>query len=239
MLKLSNIEKHYRDTTALAGVDLAISRGEVVGLFGANGAGKTTLLKAALRLTGLNAGAVTLDDTPLTETAFEKLSFITEQGSFFPNMAAGAHGEFYSAILPRFNTGRFERLLDFFEVDTTKKARNLSRGQRAKLEIVIGMSRGADFILMDEPFLGKDLFTRRDFLKLMIAMLEPHECVLIATHQLEEIEMFITRAIVLKHGKIVADAQMDDVFAECGNLAGFIQKAIGYDESRVMRAIGE
>jgi len=239
MLEIRDAVKYFRDTTALAGVDLTISRGEVVGLFGANGAGKTTLLKAALCLTDLNTGTVTLDGAPLTEAAFEKLSYITEQGSFFPNMTAVGHGEFYSAMLPRFNGERFELLLEFFEIDAKQKARTLSRGQRAKLEIAIGMSRGADFILMDEPFLGKDIFTRSDFLKLMIAMLEPHETVLIATHQLEEIEMFISRAIVLKRGKIVADGQMDDVLEEHGSLAGFIRQASGYDESRVMKLLGE
>ena len=74
--------------------------------------------------------------------------------------------------------------------------------------------------------------TRRDFLKLMIAMLEPHEGVIIATHQIEEIEMFITRAVVMKGGRVVANELTDELQEE--GLAGFIQRSCGYDDERVM-----
>jgi len=234
MLKIQGATKYYSNTVALKNADLTLDRGEVVGLFGANGAGKTTLLKGAMGLVSLNHGSVTLDGAALTQDAYEKLSFITEEGSFFPGLSLRAHGEFYTQMLPRFKLDRYERLLDFFELDTNKKARNLSRGQRAKLEIAIGMSRGADFILMDEPFLGKDIFTRSDFLKLMIAMLEPSEGTLIATHQIEEIEMFITRAVIMKDGEIVACEHTDSLVTRGETLSGFIQKSCGYDEGRVM-----
>jgi len=87
---------------------------------------------------------------------------------------------------------------------------------------------------MDEPFLGKDIFTRNDFLKLMIAILEPNECAIIATHQVEEIEMFVTRAIVMHKGKVVADTKMETLQAQGQNLTGLIQSSCGYDEERVM-----
>ncbi|MCL2379136.1 MAG: ABC transporter ATP-binding protein [Defluviitaleaceae bacterium] len=234
MLKIHGATKYYGDTAALRNAGLELDRGEVVGLFGANGAGKTTLVKGAMGLLDLNSGWITIDGTEMTQAAYENLSFITEEGSFFPDLTPRAHGQFYAGMLPRFKLDRYNQLLDFFELNPNKKARTLSRGQRAKLEIAIGMSRGADFILMDEPFLGKDIFTRRDFLKLMIAMLEPHEGALIATHQIEEIEMFITRAVIMKDGAIVASEQMDSLNSQGENLAGFIQKSCGYDEGRVM-----
>jgi len=232
MLKLHGVTKYYGNTAALLNVDLELDRGEVVGLFGVNGAGKTTLLKCAMGLLDPVYGWPMLDGEELHPSAYEKLSYITEEGSYFPDLSPLTHGGFYSQILPRFNTGRYMQLLDFFELEHKKKARALSRGQRAKLEIAIGMSRGADFILMDEPFLGKDIFTRRDFLKLMIAMLQPHEGIIIATHQIEEIEMFITRAIVMHEGKIVANQQMDTLEDE--SLPNFIQKSCGYDGGRVL-----
>jgi len=234
MLRISSARKYYKETTALGDVSLTLERGEVVGLFGANGAGKTTLLKAILGLLKPDTGWVQLDETELSSASFEKLSYITEEGSFFPDLTLSAHAEFYMEMLPRFNVERYNRLLDFFQLNPEKKARTFSRGQRAKIEIAIGMSRGADFILMDEPFMGKDIFTRRDFLKLMIAMLEPHEGVIIATHQTEEIAMFITRAVIMHQGRIVADTQMDDMLEQGESLSTFIQKSCGYDEQRVM-----
>lgn len=234
MFSIMGAAKYYKQTTALNGLSFSLDKGDVVGLFGENGAGKTTLLKALMGLCSLNSGYVTLDGTPLTAKSYERLSFITEEGSFFPNMTPLAHGEFYDGMFPCFKTDRFLKLLEFFELPE-KKAHALSRGQRMKLDIAVGMSRGADFILMDEPFLGKDIFTRRDFLQLMITMLEPDEGVVIATHQIKEIEMFITRAVVMKEGKIVADEPLDVLSAKGENLLSLIGRVCEYDEKRVMR----
>lgn len=238
MLKITGAAKYYKQAVALNGLSFALDKGEVTGLFGENGAGKTTLLKALMGLSGLNSGYVTLDDEPIMTESYERLSFITEEGSFFPNMTPCTHGEFYCSMLPRFNADRFTRLLDFFELPD-KKAHALSRGQRMKLEIAVGMSRGADYILMDEPFLGKDIFTRRDFLQLMITMLEPNEGVVIATHQINEIEMFITRAVVMKDGKIVADEPMEALSARNESLLSLIGRVCEYDENRAMRFIDD
>lgn len=239
MLRVQGAEKFYKKTIALNGVDFEVRRGEVVGLFGDNGAGKTTLLKAAMNLLRLNCGSVTLDRAPLIRQSYEKLSFITEEGSFFADLSPHEHGAFYKAMLPRFKTERYDTLLEFFQLPPDKKARTLSHGQRAKLEIAVGMSRGADFVLMDEPFLGKDIFTRRDFLQLMIVMLEPSEGVVIATHQISEIEMFITRAVVLHEGRIAADETMDDLAARGESLIDLIRQSCRYDEQRVTRFLSD
>jgi ABC-2 type transport system ATP-binding protein len=232
MLSIQGVTKFYGGTAALHNITITLRRGEVVGLFGANGAGKTTLLKTVMGLLPLYGGWVTLDDGRIEGRVYEKIGLITEEGSFFAAMTPRDHGEFYAAMLPRFDSQRFGRLLDFFRLNPMKKARTLSRGQRAMLEIAIGMSRGADYILMDEPFLGKDIFTRRDFLKLMITLLAPDEGVLIATHQVEEIEMYITRAVVLHGGKVAGDVSMDDLSERGERLVDYIKVCCGYDDAR-------
>ena len=231
MLSIQGVTKFYGEEAGLRNATMTLNRGEVVGLFGANGAGKTTLLKTVMGLNMTYSGWVVLDESPIIGANYEKISYITEEGSFFPDMTPRDHGEFYSTMLPKFRQNRYNQLLDFFDLTPNKKARTLSRGQRAKLEIAIGMCRGADFILMDEPFLGKDLFTRRDFLKLMITFLSDEEGVLIATHQIEEIEMYITRAVVLHEGKVVGDTLMDEIHDSGSNLVEYIKQCCKYDET--------
>jgi len=234
MLEITGAAKYYKKTAALNGLRLSLGNGEIVGLFGESGAGKTTLLKALTGLCGLNGGYVALDGAPLAPESFERLSFITSEGSFFPNMTPRDHGEFYGGMLQRFKRDRFARLLEFFDLPE-KKAHALSKGQRMKLEFAIGMSRGADYFLIDEPFFGIDALTRRDLMHLMIALLEPNESVLIATHQISEIETFITRLIVMKAGKIIADESIEALSGLNENLFGYISRVYEYDESRAMR----
>ncbi|MCL2187929.1 MAG: ABC transporter ATP-binding protein [Defluviitaleaceae bacterium] len=232
MLSIQGVSKYYGNVSALKNATLTLQAGEVIGLFGANGAGKSTLLKTVMGLNTTYSGWVSLDNAPIKNEAYEKITLITEEGSFFPDMNPRDHGTFYGEMLPRWNHERYGKLLDFFELPPDKKARTLSKGQRAKLEIAVGMCRGADYILMDEPFLGKDLFTRREFLKLLIAISQPDEAVLIATHQIEEIEMYITRAVVINNGAIVGDTSADALSEAGETLTDYIKHCCGFDENK-------
>ena len=174
MLELKNIRKTYRaGTQALKGVSLSLGPGEIVGLFGANGAGKTTLLKCILGLLK-HEGSVTLDGEPVTPENIARLSFATCEHSFFPGLSPAAHRDFYRAHFPAFREKRFDALMDFFELPLRRAARGLSTGQKNQLEVSLALSQGADYILMDEPFSGSDVFNRADFYRLLLGLLEPN-----------------------------------------------------------------
>lgn len=234
MIEIIGASKYYRRAVALNGIDLQIRRGEVIGLLGENGSGKTTLLKAIMGLVKLNSGFTALDGADIEGAVLNKLSFITEEGSCFPWLSVKEHAEFYQELLPRFDRARFEQLIAMFELPIMKKARALSRGMRNKLEIAIGFSRNADFVLMDEPFLGVDVFTRRDFIKLLIGSLNPEQCVVIATHQIQEIEPLLSRAVILKGGKLAADEDMENLREHGKPLLSLIKECYGYDDDRIL-----
>lgn len=119
-----------------------------------------------------------------------------------------------------------------------KKARTFSTGQKAKLEISIGFSKGCRYLLLDEPFLGNDVFTRRDFLRLMGDSLLDGETILLATHLINEIDNFIDRAVILKNGKIKRDCLIDEIRAEGKTLEEVMREACGYDEERYRKIFG-
>ena len=232
MLEVKYATKYFRESIGIEKIYLNVEAGEVIGLFGENGAGKTTLLKAIMGLVKLNTGEVVIDGKNNLE-AFDRLSYITEEGSWFPDMTAEQHCEFYSNLLDDFDTDRFYKLLDYFSIDPNKKAGNMSKGQSAKLEAAIGFSRGAKYIIMDEPFSGKDIFTRRDFLKMMIGSLRNDEAIIIATHLPDEVSAFITRAVVLKEGRKIQDVSMEKLEEEHVTLEEFLRSVYGYDEKRI------
>ena len=116
--------------------------------------------------------------------------------------------------------------------------RTFSTGQKEKLEISIGFSRGCRYLLLDEPFLGNDVFTRRDFLRLMGDSLLDGETILLATHLINEIDNFIDRAVILKNGKIERDCLIDEIRAEGNTLEEVMREACGYDEERYRRIFG-
>ena len=238
MLELSHITKKYGSKPALEDMSLTLPRGQIVGLFGENGAGKTTLMKCALGLLR-HGGTVTLDGAPIDRSSIEKLSFATSEHSFFPALTANAHREFYAAHFPRFNGRRFAALMDFFSLPASKPLRSFSTGMKNQFEVILALSQGADYILMDEPFAGNDVFNREDFYKVLLGILGENETVLLSTHLLEEVKDFVGRAVLLHRGRIVGDCLMEDLEDRGMDLMDYVKKSYGYEADRVSQTLRE
>ncbi len=236
MLELKELSKRYGSTQALRDVSLALGPGEIVGLFGENGAGKTTLMKCVLGLLH-HQGQVTLDGEAVTRQNIARLSFATCEHSFFPALTPADHRDFYRSQFPRFREKRFAGLMEFFGLPMDRPIRRYSAGQKNQFEVILALSQGADYILMDEPFAGNDVFNRDDFYKVLLGILEPQETVLLSTHLIEEVSQFVSRAVLLRGGEIVGDAALQDLEETGQDLMGYVRSVYHYQPDRVSRAL--
>lgn len=242
MLELKNVEHYYRGLTgsvqSLFEINLKLPQGEIIGLFGENGAGKTTLEKCILGLLPYK-GEILLDGKALNKTDMDRFSFATCEHSFFPNLSPKQHGEFYGLHFSKFRDKRFHALMDFFELPWTKPLKSFSTGQKNQFEVILALSQGADYILMDEPFAGNDVFNREDFYKVLVGILEPTETVIISTHLIEEIENCISRAILIRKGHIVGDITTLELEEQEKDLMSYIKETYHYRSDRVGKALKE
>lgn len=238
MIELHDVTKRYGTKLALDQVSLTLGPGELVGLFGENGAGKTTLIKCILGLLHCS-GTVTLDGEAVSRKNLHRLSFATCEHSFFPRLTAEDHRAFYQMHFPAFRDKRFRALMEFFELPMGKALRHFSTGQQNQFEVILALCQGADYILMDEPFAGNDVFNREDFYKVLLGILEPTETVLLSTHLLEEVERFIGRAVLLRQGKIVGDASMSDLEESGKDLMTYVKETYHYRPDRVSKALSD
>ncbi|GIP32660.1 ATP-binding cassette domain-containing protein [Paenibacillus sp. J2TS4] len=211
--------------------NLTIPGGEIVGILGENGSGKTTMLKAIMGIGDLQNGEIRIDGRPVTEQ-YENMAFITEEGSFLPDRTPYEYADFLEDFFPNFDRKRYDKLLKFFKLERHVAIKKFSKGEKSKLEICAGFSKGAKYILMDEPFLGKDMFTRRDFLKLMVSSLKGDETILITTHIIDEIENVLDRAVILRYGRVKADLYIDDLREQGRSLADVMAEISGYEENK-------
>ena len=238
MIEIKNVTKTYSAKPALSGVNLTLPRGEIVGLFGENGAGKTTLMKCILGFI-MHRGEITLDGEPITTKNIAKISFATSEHSFFPNLSPQAHREFYTEHFPKFSEKRFNGLMEFFELPMEKALKGFSTGQKNQFEVILALCQGADYILMDEPFAGNDVFNREDFYKVLLGILEPNETVILSTHLIEEVSDFIGRAILIRKGEIIGDVTTMELEESGKTLLNFIKETYDYRADRVSRALDE
>ena len=239
MLELTNVKKIYQGgKVALDGVSLKLEPGQIVGLFGENGAGKTTLMKCILNLLKYS-GEITLDGDPITLKNITRISFATNEHSFFPSLTAWAHREFYAEHFPKFHPRRFDALMDFFELPKSRAVGKFSTGQKNQFEVILAVSQGADYILMDEPFAGNDVFNREDFYKVLLGILEPNETILLSTHLLEEVEPIISRAVLMHKGQLLGDVTMDALEELGQSLMQYVKQRYNYRNDRVGKALRE
>ncbi|MDE7297765.1 MAG: ABC transporter ATP-binding protein [Lachnospiraceae bacterium] len=240
MLEIKALKKIYYNTwggvQALKGVDLKIGPGEIVGLFGENGAGKSTLLRSILRLQSFE-GEILLDGERICRKNISRLSFATCEHSFFANLTPESHREFYRMHFGCFRDKRFEALMSFFELPLYKALKSFSTGQKNQFEVIMALCQGADYILMDEPFAGNDIFNREDFYKVLLGILEPGETIFLSTHLIEEVERFISRAVLLREGRVAGDITSLELEEQGRTLMDYVKETCGYRADRVGRAL--
>ena len=243
MIELKKVTKWYTSenftrTKALDSVDLAFPRGQIVGLFGENGAGKTTMMKCILGFLKYY-GQITLDGAPITRENIEKIAFATNEHSFFPGLTAQGHRDFYKDYFPNFREKRFDGLMNFFQLPLDKPIRSFSTGQKNQFEVILAMCQGADYLLMDAPFAGNDVFNREDFYKVLLGILEPQETVILSTHLIEEVSDFIGRAVLIRQGTVVGDVTTEELEESGRTLMDFIKQTYHYRADRVSKALDE
>ncbi len=239
MLEIKSLRKIYYGKTggveALKHVDLKMEPGEIIGLFGENGAGKTTLLKSILGFLDYQ-GEILLDGEKIDRSNIARLSYATCEHSFFPNLTPEEHRDFYKMHFHTFRGKRFAALMDFFELPGKKAVKHYSVGQKNQFEVILALCQGAEYILMDEPFAGNDVFNREDFYKVLLGILEPEETIFLSTHLIEEVEHFIGRAVLLRQGRIAGDITTLELEEQGRTLMDYVREVWHYRPDRVNKA---
>ncbi len=238
MLEIKEVTKRYGGKCALNGVSLQFDKGEIVGVFGENGAGKTTLMKCVLGYLSYS-GQVLLDGEPVTRRNIARLSFATCEHSFFPNLTPREHADFYKLHFGSFREKRFKGLMEFFELPMGKAVKSFSAGQKNQFEVIMALCQGAEYILMDEPFAGNDIFNREDFYKVLLGILEPEETVILSTHLIEEVENFVGRAVIIRGGSVLGDVSTLELEESGKSLVDFIKETYHYRADRVGKALDD
>lgn len=216
---------------ALKGLKFSVPDGQIVGVLGANGAGKTTLLKLLAGLLpskDMTLERIWIDGKPVRES-YGDIAFISEAGSWFRDLTPKQFGAFLADFYPHFDMAYYFRLLEFFGLEE-KPVREMSKGQKSRVEVASGVAKRTKYLLMDEPFLGKDMFTRQDFMQLFAGSLGGEETIFITTHEIDEIENFIDRALILQNGTLAADVMMDELRESGLSLTEKMKEVMGYRE---------
>ncbi|WP_052809516.1 ABC transporter ATP-binding protein [Streptomonospora alba] len=219
-LRFRGVVKSFGGQTALAGASFECPAGVVTALIGPNGAGKSTLFRAAAGSVDLDAGEITVRGHPAgTREAQRRLSLMPEQPDLYPGVSVWEHVVFI-ALLYRLSQWR-ERaveLLERFGLAGRRDAlaHELSQGMRRRLALVMALVRGADVLLLDEPFNGLDPRSAAELRLLVGELVQDGASVLVATHVLGDVDRLAKRTIVLQDGDVIAHGTLAELRASAG-----------------------
>ena len=203
---VSGLRKTFGTTTALDGLDLTVSTGEVHGFLGPNGSGKSTTIRILLGLLRADGGtAQVLGADPWTdvETLHRRLAYVPGDVTMWPNLTGGEVIDFLGRLRGGLDQAKRDALLERFDLDPTKKGRAYSKGNRQKVALVAALASDVDLLLLDEPTAGLDPLMERVFRDCIDEVRADGRTVLLSSHILSEVEALCDRVSIIKDGRTV------------------------------------
>jgi polyether ionophore transport system ATP-binding protein len=206
--------KRYGETLALDGLDLAVAEGEVYGYLGPNGAGKTTTIRLLLGLHRPTSGRALLfgiDAWSDPVTAHRSVAYVAGEPFLWPSLTSAETLEFLARLRGGSDLAYREQLIELFQLDTRKKIRALSKGNRQKVQLIAALATRAELLLLDEPTSGLDPLMEMAFRECVQEAKARGQTVFLSSHILSEVEALCDRVGILRNGRLVDQGTLSEL----------------------------
>lgn len=216
MIEVKGITKKFGRKKVLKGISFTANKGEITCIIGINGVGKTTILNGIMNLTPMNSGEILIDGKKINKKSYEKITFIPDAMTMLPGFRIEQAMQFMQDFYQSWNQGRAEELLGFFKLTKEDKISTLSKGNTAKVNLMLGLALDVDYLLMDEPFSGIDIFSREQIANVFTSHLIEDRGVIITTHEINDIEHLIDKVVLIDEGVVLKEFNAEQVREEEG-----------------------
>lgn len=211
VLECRKLSKKYGGFFALSEVDLQLERGKIIGLVGPNGSGKTTLIKLINGLLVPTAGEILINGIAPGPETKARVSYLPDNNYLSNWMNVTQMINYYADFYADFNKEKAYEMLQNLGLDPKQKFKNMSKGMKEKVQLVLVMSRDADLYCLDEPIAGVDPAARDYILRTIISNYAEGATVLISTHLIADVEKVLDEVIFIKSGSVVRHAAVEEI----------------------------
>lgn len=215
VIEVEGLTKTFGNFKALDQVDLNVKKGEIHGFIGPNGAGKSTTIRILLGMLKADAGKVQIFGKDAWKEAVEiheQVAYVPGDANLWPNLTGGQVIDlFLNMRNGTTDTNRREELIEYFELDPTKKCRSYSKGNLQKVLIISALAADADVYILDEPTSGLDPLMERKFQTYLLKLKEEGKTILLSSHILSEIEKLCDSVSIIRKGSIIETGTLDEL----------------------------
>lgn len=223
MLKINNISKAFKDKKIVSGISFEVNAGDIYGLLGPNGAGKTTIFYIIAGLLSSDRGQIILSGEdisaiPMHQRSKRGIKYLPQEPSIFQNLSV--YENLYGLAELSFDNKRdieifIDNSMEEFNLSKISdlKGRQLSGGQRRKVEIARTLAADPKVILLDEPFAGIDPIAIEDIKNVLIKLLKRDIGILITDHNVRETLEICNKAAIISDGKVIAEGNKESLIS--------------------------
>lgn len=216
IIKLDNVVKRYSKKEALKGINLEIPKGKIVGLLGPNGSGKSTMIKLLNGLLQPDEGTIEIAGMKPSIETKKIVSYLPERTYLSEWMKMKDLLKFFSDFYEDFDLEKAEEMIEALNINVDEKIKDMSKGTKEKVQLILVMSRNADVYILDEPIGGVDPAARSFIMRTILQNFSEESTLIIATHLISEIENICDEIIFLSYGEIKLQGNVDEIREEKG-----------------------
>ena len=215
VLEVRNLTKKYGRRLVLDDVSMTFEKGKVTCLLGLNGVGKSTTMKAIMGMIPVNKGAFMIEGRKITSKNMDRIAYVPDLPIYDLSLTADQNLLIAKEMYPNFDMKKAEKLIAFLKLPHEKKLRDLSKGNLARFNLIVGLCQYAEVLLLDEPFSGIDVFTRETFIAAMKSeFINEGQTVVLTTHEINEVQDIADTVILLEDGQVFQTFTKEEALAE-------------------------
>ena len=212
VIETKKLTKYYGKARGIIDLDLRVEQGEFFGFIGPNGAGKSTTIRTLLGLISPTSGSAMLfgkDITTEKEAILQHIGYLPSEALFYQGMKVKDILKLSADLRKRDCTAEAALLCERLQLDISRKAEELSFGNRKKVAIVCALQHKPELLVLDEPTGGLDPLMQKEFFEILRERNRQGASILLSSHVLSEIQRNCTRAAIIRDGRIIACDSVD------------------------------
>ena len=214
MIKVEKIKKYYGKYLGVEDISFKINKGEIYGLIGPNGAGKTTTIRAMMGMISIDNGKITIGNKEIPRDLKQiksNIGYLPGEVNFYENMKVKDFFDFNDKFYKNIDKKYENELIELLELETNKKFKELSMGNKKKVGIIQAIIHKPEYIIFDEPTNGLDPLLQQKLYGILEREKERGATILFSSHILSEVEKICDRVGIMKKGKIIKESHIEEI----------------------------
>lgn len=216
MLELKNVTKKFDGVIAVKDLSFTIDSGKILGIVGRNGAGKSTTFRMILNILEPDSGEILYNGNKIVGDALDKIGYLPEEGSLLPGLTVLDLCEYYGALKLLDEETVRKNLLYWLEEFNileylNKKIKDLSKGNRQKIQFIVSVLHDPDLLILDEPFSGLDPISVEELKRAILKLKQNGKTIIFSSHRMEHIEMLCEDLIIINKGETLLQGNLQEI----------------------------